>query len=348
MYITSTGMVCPVGLNAAAACAAMRAGIANFIELPYHDDQGEPIIGAMVPGLSRELRCAERLIELLSMATSDCLQEQVSTALEKIPLLVGLAEPGRLGRNAGLTHRIIGEVEGKLDVQFHPQLSCALPRGHTSGFEALRMARKLLTDPSVPACLVTGVDSYINASSLLWLEQHWRLKTDENSDGVIPGEAAAAILVQRQIAPGTETGVKLTGLGFGNEKATVLSEEPLLGLGLSDAVRSALVDAGIKMHEIDFRLSDVTGESYGFREQMLTLARLMRVLLEERIPLWHYTEFIGDTGAAAGVLQLVAAYRAFKKGYAPGNRCICYTSAISGERAVAVIQTIGIGNLRDS
>jgi hypothetical protein len=48
MHITSTGMVCAVGLNAAAACAAMRAGIVRFEELPYYHTEGEPIIGAMV------------------------------------------------------------------------------------------------------------------------------------------------------------------------------------------------------------------------------------------------------------------------------------------------------------
>ena len=57
-------MVCSVGLNAASACAAMRAGIANFVELPYHDNQGEPIIGAPVPGIPFDLKRTERLVEL--------------------------------------------------------------------------------------------------------------------------------------------------------------------------------------------------------------------------------------------------------------------------------------------
>ena len=35
MYLSAGGMVCPVGLSTAAACAALRAGIATFGELPY-------------------------------------------------------------------------------------------------------------------------------------------------------------------------------------------------------------------------------------------------------------------------------------------------------------------------
>lgn len=337
MYVTATGMVCSVGLSATAACAAMRAGIANFTELPYHDNQGEPIIGAMVPSLTRTFKREEHLIEMLAMALFDCLQKKTLGPSADIPLLVSLAEPERPGGCAELAGSIIERLQNKLNMSFHPDLSQTIQKGHTGGFDALRTARKLLQDTRIPACLICGVDSYINASSLLWLDQHWRLKTDENSDGVIPGEAAAAVLLQGQAEPDTKIGVKITGLGFGYEKANVLSEEPLLGLGLTDAARSALAEAGIKMHEIDFRISDVTGESYGLKELALSMARVMRYPKED-FPVWHSAESIGDVGAAAGVLQMVIAFHAFLKGYAHGTRVICHGCNVSGERSVALLE----------
>ncbi len=340
MYITATGMVCSVGLNAAAACAAMRAGIANFAELPYHDNQGEPIIGAMVPGLTRTFKREEHLIEMLAMALVDCLQNKTLEPSSNIPLFVSLAEPERPGGCAVLADSIIGRLQNKFNINFHPDLSQTIQKGHTGGFDALRTARKLLQDTRIPACLICGVDSYINASSMLWLDQHWRLKTDENSDGVIPGEAAAAVLLQRQAEPDSKIGVRITGLGFGYEKANVLSEEPLLGLGLTDAARSALAEAGIKMHEIDFRISDVTGESYGFKEQALVLSRLMRARRDE-LPIWQCAEAIGDCGAAAGVCQIVIARESFIKGYAPGDHAACFTSAVLGNRAVVLLRRKG-------
>ena len=42
MFITGTGMVCPVGLSAVSACAAKRAGISALANLPYRDNAGEP------------------------------------------------------------------------------------------------------------------------------------------------------------------------------------------------------------------------------------------------------------------------------------------------------------------
>lgn len=337
MYLTHTGLVCSVGLNAQSACAAMRAGISGFEELPYVDNQGEPIVGAFVPTLAFDLKREQRLIELLSLALEDCLSQVSIHSLEKVPLLVGLAEPERPGGGAKLATRIINEIERKLLKQFHPQLSRAFPKGHVAGFETLQVARELLQqDSNIPACLVCSVDSYINASSLLWLDQHDRLKTEDNSDGVIPGEAAAAVIVQRQLT--TKASIKITGLGFGYEKVNILSEEPLLGLGLTEAARKALVEAGIQIHETDFRLSDVTGESYGFKEQALMVARLLRVHQEEGYPIWHCAEYVGDLGASAGISQLVMAFHAFSKGYAPGKRAISYTSAVTGERAVVILE----------
>jgi len=339
MYVTATGMVCSVGLNAAAACAAMRAGIANFTELPYHDNQGEPIIGAMVPGLSSDLKQDECLIEMLLMAITDCLKDKQSEPMDKIPLLIGLAEQGRTGGSAGFATSIIGQVQKKMGIRFHPTLSRVITKGHTSGFEALWLVREIWKTGGISSCLVCGVDSYINADSLLWLEQHWRLKTLNNSDGVIPGEAAAAVLLQPEPAFNKAVKVKIVGLGFGYERAGVFSEDPLLGIGLKDAAQVALTEAGTEIHEIAFRLSDVTGESYGFKEQSLMLSKLLKIRRECQ-PLWHYAASIGDIGAAAGICELVITKQAVTKQYAPGSRALCCTSSVFGERAVAVIQRL--------
>jgi 3-oxoacyl-[acyl-carrier-protein] synthase-1 len=336
MFITATGMVCPIGLNAAAACAAKRAGISAFNDLPYQDNAGEPIVGAVVPGLDLDRQRAPRLVELLTKCLADLMKEQAAGRWEQVPLLVGLAETGRPGGAAELADSIVKRIQEALSVRFHPQLSRAFAAGHTAAFEALRVARELLDGGTIAACVVCGVDSLVNAVTLLWLDHHFRLKTPVNRDGVIPGEAAAAVLVQKTLAPGAVT--EVTGLGFSKEKAHILSDEPLLGLGLAEAARTALAEAKLGMHEIDCRLSDVTGELYGFKELPLIEGRLMRVVRKEEQPLWHWVEAIGDCGAAAGVAQLVAADEAFRKGYAPGDRMICLTSAVPGDRAAAILR----------
>jgi 3-oxoacyl-[acyl-carrier-protein] synthase-1 len=328
-------MVCPVGLKAPAACAAMRGGIANFRALDYWDNAAEPIIGAFVPGLEG-LKHHERLIEMLTTAVAECLMQDPDREFDGIPIFVGLSEPERPG-SSSMGHSVIPTLEGKLGVRFHPTLSRLVQSGHTAVFEALVMARKLLDEARVRACLICAGDSYLSARSLNWLDQHARLKTADNSDGVIPGEAAAAILVHNKLNSADQISVEVVGLGFANESAHVLSEEPLFAHGLTAATRMALAEASIDMHLVDFRISDVTGESYGFKEQSLTLSRCMKVR-RERQPLWHCSDSIGDTGAAAGACELVVGFTSFLKGYAPGPCALCFTSSVGGARASAVLR----------
>lgn len=76
MFIVSTGMVSPVGLTAESSCAAMRAGIDAFKELPYIDNDREPIVGAVVPGYSLETCYFEnRLVAMLAGAVTECLSK---------------------------------------------------------------------------------------------------------------------------------------------------------------------------------------------------------------------------------------------------------------------------------
>ena len=57
------------------------------------------------------------------------------------------------------------------------------------------------------------------------------------------------------------------------EKATIESDEPLRGDGLAAAYRQALDAAGLGLHEIDYRIADLSGEQYWFKEAASLLPR---------------------------------------------------------------------------
>jgi len=318
----------------------MRAGLTGFSELPFFDNYHEPVIGAAVPGLDFKLKRVARLVRMLSAALKTMVEQQPQAGSPRVPLVVGLAEPGRPDGAADLASSLIPTLRDEFQGIFHPRFSQTLSRGHVATFEGLRLAQQLLQDPEVTACLVAAVDSNISANMALWLDGQGRLKTEANSNGLIPGEAAGALLVQRT-APTDGVALKVTGLGFATEKVHVLSDEPFLGLGLAEATRQALSEAGRKLNEMDFRLSDVTGESYGFKEQSLTLSRVLRQG-PSALPLWHCADSIGDVGAASGLCEIVRAYEAWHKNYAPGSRAIAFTSSLPGERAVAVLERHGL------
>jgi 3-oxoacyl-[acyl-carrier-protein] synthase I len=332
LYVSCLGLVCAVGLTPESASAAMRSGIAGFSDLPYVDNNGAPVVGAIVPALPNDLRGRERLIELFKLCVEG-FDQRLPSDIDRqyLPLLVCTREPDLPGPHAA---SIVVEVEARLGFRFCRERSGHVPRGAVAGFEALRQARHILAESDSTACLVIAVDSLVDARALQRLDRTMRLKTPVRSDGIIPGEAACLMLVA--VRPLTPWPVTLGGLGFAAEHATVLSDEPLFGKGMTAAVREALSEAGLSLHEIDFRLSDVAGESYAFEELVLAQSRLMRQTRQSQ-DLWHPAAFIGDCGAAAGLIQLAWAEQAFAKGYAPGPIALAHGATAAGDRAAAVI-----------
>ena len=59
------------------------------------------------------------------------------------------------------------------------------------------------------------------------------------------------------------------GIGFGQEMATRDSDRPLRGDGLTAAIKAAFADAECDESAVQYRLADLTGEQYGFKEAAL-------------------------------------------------------------------------------
>jgi 3-oxoacyl-[acyl-carrier-protein] synthase-1 len=310
----------------------MRAGVDGFTELGIVDDVGEPVVGAPVPDIPPLVRGRRRLAAMMTLAMGDAL-ERIPPKLtaEKLPVLLCTREAERPGpRMSG----VVAEVEDRLGLRLRRDGSDHLPAGHVAAFEALLKARQVLSDRSIPGCLIVAVDSLCDRRSLDWLDRAGRLKRPSESDGVIPGEAACVALITRE--PATASHVLVRGVGTAAEAATVLDDRPLLGQGMAAALKAALAEAGLAMHEIDFRLSDAGGESYGFEELVLAQQRLTRAHRDSQI-LWQPAAFVGDCAAAAGLLQLAWAEQAFARGYAPGPTAVAQASAAGGARAAAVL-----------
>ncbi|MBF3170973.1 hypothetical protein HKT40_24410, partial [Pseudomonas aeruginosa] len=106
--------------------------------------------------------------------------------------------------------------------------------------------------------------------------------------------------------------------------------------GLSQAVRAALAEAGCGLEQMDYRLTDISGEQYYFKEASLTLSRNLRVL-KPKFDLWHPADCIGECGAAIGPALLAVALAASRKGYGDGPNVFCHLGNDAGERAAALL-----------
>src|SRR5262249_19691023 len=220
--VLASGLVTGVGFTSAATCAAVRAAVSNFAETRFYERGGRWLLGCTVP-LDPPYRGRARLRSLLAPAVRECLAAAGPVASRRIPLLLCVAEPGRPGRATGLDDRLLSELQADLATDFHP-LSAVLAEGRIGGARAAARAAALIAGQAVPLCLVAGVDSLLVGATIDYYDGQRRLLTSRNSDGFIPGEAGAAILLG-PLGPVPRFVVR--GAGFDQEAATITSEHPL-------------------------------------------------------------------------------------------------------------------------
>jgi 3-oxoacyl-[acyl-carrier-protein] synthase-1 len=330
LAVIKAGLVTSVGFSAAATCAAIRAAATNPSETRFRGNDGNWIMGHGVPFV-QSWRGRTKHIKMAALAIADCLNGVSPDRWSEIPLLLCLAERERPGRIEGMDAYLIRELERELHVRFATN-GALFPHGRVSACLALAHARTLIADGAASSVLIVGVDSLLTWPTLSGYQRDDRLLTERNSNGFMPGEAAGAILVG---SPARPDDLLCAGIGLATERAHILSDEPLRGDGLTDAIKRALADAGCELHDLDYRISALSGEQYYFKEAALALNRILRRRKEE-FELWHPADGIGDTGAAAGLMCLAVARAAATLGYAPGRGVLLHLSADDGTRGAVV------------
>lgn len=331
--IKSVGLVTSVGLSAPASCAAFRAKISNPTESRFMGSDGKWIMAHQVP-LEQPWRGRTKLVKMAAMAIAEALQDVPQSEWQSLPLLLCVAERERPGRLDGLDDHLFDEIQAELGVTFSRE-SGVIPHGRVSIALAMRQARRLIEEERLPRVLVAASDSLLCWPTLSPLDQADRLLREDNSNGFMPGEGAGAILL---CAPANTSGELLcTGVGSGVEPAHINSEEPLRADGLTQAIRAALAESGLQMHDMDCRITDNTGEQYYFKEAALTLSRILRVRKEE-FDIWHPGECTGEIGAASGISVVALARAACEKGFAKGHNILTHSSNDTGLRAALTLQ----------
>jgi 3-oxoacyl-[acyl-carrier-protein] synthase-1 len=329
--ILGCGMMTGVGLTAEASCAAIRARLDNFKETRFIASGGEWIIGSEVP-LEEPWRGIPKLARLLAGPLRECLDLIPDVPPESIPVILCVAEEERPGRLEGLGNPLLFEACELLGVRFHDK-SRVIAQGRVSGAVALHHASRMIHEVGFLHLIVAGVDSYLVAGTLSAYGDRNRLLTPENSNGFIPGEAGATLLVG---PPNAHSEMVCRGFGFAVEKATIEAEEPLRADGMVAALQQALAAAGLSMAQIGYRMADISGEQYAFKEADLAVSRILRDRHEFQ-DLWHPADCIGETGAAAVLSMLAVALTAARKGYAAGDPVLAHSGNDDGRRAAIVL-----------
>ena len=338
LAVVASGMVTAVGLSAPAACAAIRCAIDNFTETRFIDEGGKWIRGAQIP-LDEPWRGFEKLVRMAVPAINECLAHRPDVPASAIPLFLCVAEPERAGRFQDVGTPLLRRIEQELGRRFHAS-SSIIPAGRVGGAIALATARELIHDQGAPLCLIVGVDSFLATATLGAYQSKARLLTSKNPNGFIPGEAGAAVLVGTPVNDGRPELLCL-GIGAGQEPAPIESTEPFRADGMVAAFNAAMAEANLTLADVDYRLTDLNGEQYGFKEAALAMQRTLRDR-KELFEIWHPADCIGETGAAVGPVVFGVALAAARKGYAPGAGVICHFAADDPRRFAVILRYGGL------
>jgi 3-oxoacyl-[acyl-carrier-protein] synthase-1 len=345
MSILGLGMVSSLASGAAFNASAMRCAYDGFTQTSFNrPGSHEPLIGAPVPEelLGGDFCGVTKLTKMAYLAVEEAI-EPLPLNHEGLLVIFCLPEkyPTSYFNNETAFQTILDDLFHQIAIgELHPD-SCALWK-HRCGFtSALSTAKNYLYTHNHEYALIVTLDSLIIQSVIghhggdLYGEKE-RLLGANNPDGFIPGEAATAVLLSKPNKHPAD--VHILGIGEAEEVATIGHEEEVLrGIGLSQAINQAAQDAGINVHETDFRVASMSGESYFFTEASHAQFRTLKKKVETH-PLWHPATHIGEVGASIGGAMLIMTYYALLEGYAPGPTALCHISNDDKQRGAFIMQ----------
>ena len=341
VYVVALGASTPVGRNAWSSAAAVRAGVSGFTQHPYMiDSAGEPMKVALAPWLDTEVAGRERFQALLYPAVDQVLEWRTSTA-PGLRTAFALALPSqRPGLAPDLATKLLEASKSQYGDTF--VATAVFPNGHAAGLVALDVACRKLAQGAFDACVIAGVDSYIEPETLEWLEECDQLHGAgplNNAWGFIPGEGAGALLlVKRAVAEQCRDSLlgQVIGVGTANEPKRIKTETVCIGEGLTQAFRGAL--QGLPPGEtITDVYCDMNGEPYRADEYGFTCLRT-KEHFQSASDFVAPADCWGDLSAAGTPLHMALASIAGSKGYASGPTAFVWASSEQGERGATVLR----------
>lgn len=342
IHVVGLGASTPIGRTALASAAAARAGISGFAEHPYMlDTAGEPMRCAFVPWLDIDLHGRERLEMLLFPAIEQTLESLQAESHRQMHVALAVGLPAS---KPGVATDLQDAIRASLIERFPKRFTAIalFSVGHAGPVLGMQIAQKKMLEGTLDACVVAGVESYINPDTLEWLEEQDQLHGAgplNNAWGFIPGEAAGAALLMNAASVerlGLASYGRMLSVGTGTEPNRIKTQTVCIGEGLTAAFREGLsgLPGGAKVTDV---YCDMNGEPYRADEFAFTAVRV-KEQFESASDFVASADCWGDVGAASVPLGLLQATIAANKAYAKGAHAFVWASSESGERGAALLE----------
>ncbi len=344
--VVSVGARTALGLDAPQTAFLLRTGVTAIHAAPLVDSQGEPVTMCYLPTLDPRCTGEDRAARLAQPAL-----EEVFAALglaaralsTRLVVCLGEADGRRedrdaVARGADLAGRIhLAAREILPDVELDVSV-----RGAAGAAIALGRALQSIADRRIDAVLLGGVHTDYDPAVIARLEEQGRLFTPRNLDAIIPGEAAAFVLLVREDAARAAklpALARVVGVGTGVDRATPDNDEPAFDArGLTAAVRAAGADLTADQLKVGWSWNDLTFEMRRTYEWQAMVTRTGGLWGEPYATEWP-AQRLGHLGAAALPLHMALAVEGWRRGWAPSSIAMSLVGSDGGDRgAVALVQ----------
>ncbi len=339
-HIATWGVATALGTNAIHSGLFLRAGRNQFRKSPFIDCWGERMTLSCLSTIPKNLAGPERLIRLGGDALLQALAP-LGKPPGGVSARLALALPeDRQGANAR-DGKLLAERLADFARQSLPISEISLfPFGHAAGAEALAIAHGWITGGKEHVVIVGGADSYYNWDDLEALEKADRIITEDNLDGIVPGEAAAFLVLlsdwaasRFQVRPAARLVAAATAL----DPHPYGSEEPCSGEGYIQAAGKTLSGLRSAGRRVNYWWVDLTNEARKTKEFQLTIARIGDVLGVATSLMTPLRE-LGDTRSATIPLMAALAAESWQKGYAADSISVCMAGSDGGMRGITVLE----------
>jgi len=357
LAVTGLGLVTSVGHGVVGTCTALRAGLAQprpLAAFTVEDEPGEaiPVTGFPATPFADGFFQTGAWVRLASGAFDDLRDAAALPSRADAPFwqrtgllaLAPLIDEERFGWSLqampkALESFYLRPLVSLMDVPIQDDHARTLALGHCGLAAALQQADAMLTSRAVDRVLVLAADSYVDPESLAWLARRHRLKSPQRQVGLMPGEAGAAILVERPVAArarGASSAVQVEAVALGvlPEAGATLAQ---LGRALAESVQRVLpAPATPPAFQGDLYL-DLNGEAWKAQAWGHVQVMLAEQLDLPRCRILHIASSLGETGTASAPVSLAAAAWAFFRGHATGERALLSSLSDAGQVASVLL-----------
>jgi 3-oxoacyl-[acyl-carrier-protein] synthase-1 len=356
LAIAEFGMVTAVGHGAVTSCAAIRAGLSRAASLPdvkvLEPDTHTmmPAVGHSVFGLTEGRSAVARWLALARRAFEDLrgngrlpgADDRNFWNRTALVLVVPAVDDERFMffepfNDGGIQEVYVRPLMRSLGIPLGSDRVFLLAEGRTGAVRAFAGMQALIERLALDRVIVLAADSYLDGHSIEWLIQSDRMKQADAPSGLMPGEAGAAVLIEREEATqarGAAPRARITAAVVDSEAQTFLDKKRKHGRAIARVFRAVLQHASAPFS--GDLLVDLNGEGWRAYEFGAALTQVPRTLLDGYRVLTPAMS-IGEVGAASLVVSLILAVRGFERGYAAASSALIGCVSSSGRVGAVLV-----------